>query len=83
MGHQWPGADSPENSDDNTSSAGGDRGERDYRRPPGNDWTSWARPSRRRPRPPRRRSPAVARRDLRLCNRPAASDAARPAGAPR
>ena len=41
MGHQWPGADWPENSDDNTSNAGGDRGERDYRRPPGNDWTSW------------------------------------------
>ena len=41
MGHQWPGADWPENNDDSTTNTGGDRGERDYRRPPGNDWTSW------------------------------------------
>lgn len=41
MGHQWPGADWPGNNDDSTNNAGGDRGERDYRRPPGNDWTSW------------------------------------------
>ena len=41
MGHQWPGADWPENHDDSTNNAGGDRGERDYRRPAGNDWTSW------------------------------------------
>ena len=40
MGHQWPGADWPENHDDSTNN-GGDRSERDYRRPPGNDWTSW------------------------------------------
>ena len=33
MGHHWPGADWPGNDDDST--------ERDYRRPPGNDWTSW------------------------------------------
>ena len=41
MGHQWPGADWPGNNDDSTNNAGGDRGERDYRRPAGNDWTSW------------------------------------------
>ena len=41
MGHQWPGADWPGNNDDNASDAGGERGERDYRRPAGNDWTSW------------------------------------------
>ncbi|MCY4725389.1 PadR family transcriptional regulator [Nocardioides sp. STR2] len=38
MGHQWPGADWPESNDD---SAGNQGGQRDYRRPPGNDWSSW------------------------------------------
>ncbi|HEU4337489.1 MAG TPA: PadR family transcriptional regulator [Nocardioides sp.] len=37
MGHQWPGADWPESNDDNATN----QGAHDYRRPPGNDWTSW------------------------------------------
>ena len=38
MGHHWPGADWPESNDDNTTNQGGHR---DYRRPPGNDWSGW------------------------------------------
>jgi len=41
MGHHWPGADWPGNDDDNRHDNPDQRGERDYRRPGGSDWTGW------------------------------------------